>query len=1054
MGAFSSFHPKNLSENNLPVRSKADNKYAININFSVILEKDEDLKFFRNEKTNLLVIALNQKFTEKHIQQKISTFYRDYTLNQYYMDFLLTETEYLEIVNKEIDLDIYFYNDNFYFEKKTTVFIRPESQEGFISEDELIELDLVKGGHLFNNKKKKIRIGIKYRLHGDFIYSYILENQKKFLSFYKFFEFLIHSENPLLEEYYYKNISMINSILKKLRNEKNNQIGFDYLNQEFNNSLDSLFLYYYKKNLRLKSRNANQNDSYLDDYEYIASSNENNKNLKNKDITKKKVISYGDEREKIFNRESNNIELKKLDINMDFGKNNNIYSNPNDLNINLINEKNIEKEYEINPDKQNVEFIDYEILLTKSFYKHDPLINENTRKIQYNLIYFAKKNLFELFKIIMRDFNCKLLNESFLDNNLFNILFAASSGNHKMINIFDMIFKNEKLFQIYEEKLNLNNLLNLLRNSAVKNEITKNEIFPYLIISEKARNLIMNPNSLEEIKKIFANHKNGKAKLDLIDLLNNNSNLIFDLINSKSNYELNHLRLFNLFAYILSIREVIEILYYNKNIGKKNGKANENIYTILSNIENNYEKMSISEMDINELKRIITNNGIQIEPLLKYCNENFFKMTKDEIFGLINKLKNDISNENIQSSINKNLIKFLKLIFKFNKLSLTHLDALFDKSILKFLPDLVYSQLELLELKEIVFFLENKFEFLIDSIFSGHLSESSVRNIFRVILNNRNAFTYGKKNPFNLEDSEIASYKRVDNSDTKYLYRFRVFVEKKYVENVIKSVVFSVEKIQFPFYILNCVSRVDGFLDVVNSNLIEWKDLFYRNASFEKFFEINFFEIYNKISYIKLMTNIIFMDYYLNDSKYRNISNTNYISEKENEIELSDVKVISRESFSFNYPGFIPILLTDIDKKPFYPTHIYLQQPNEEMDTNVKSALFLSGKGNYPNIQQVNTILHLIENGGDYSKLDYKELKFLGYLETDKIKKGLYKEHKSDNCGLTDYLLVILVSNFDNEIILTTGPFGCYGTHSEVSLDYINKTDYKYLKDKFLFDEI
>jgi hypothetical protein len=47
-----------------------------------------------------------------------------------------------------------------------------------------------------------------------------------------------------------------------------------------------------------------------------------------------------------------------------------------------------------------------------------------------------------------------------------------------------------------------------------------------------------------------------------------------------------------------------------------------------------------------------------------------------------------------------------------------------------------------------------------------------------------------------------------------------------------------------------------------------------------------------------------------------------------------------------------------------------------------------------------------------------------------------------------------LISNFDNEIILTTGPFGCFGAFTAEEKDYIARNDFKYLKEKFLFDEL
>lgn len=1051
MGACSSFHPKNLEGNTLPVKSKVDHPYAININFSVLLEIDEDLKHFQNEKSYLMIYALNQKFTEKHIDQKISHFYKGYTLNQYYMDFLLSKTEFDELLDKEIDLHLFFYNERFYFEKKSKLFIRSEAKEGFISDDELIELDLIKGNNLFKNTKKKIKIGVKYRLYGDFIYDYVREDQKKFLSFYKFFEFLTYSDHCLLDEYYQKNVNSLNQILSKFRNQRNNNnFDNDYLNQEFNNALDSLFTYYYKKNLRLKSSGKLEDVSYLKVYQYDAYRDE--LEIDGNMLTEKKLIDQ-DENKRIFR--NNNIQLQEINLKMDFQQKDKII-NAGSININLINEKNIEKDYELNPEKQRLDFIDYETLLTKAFYKHDPIKQDNSRNIQYNIIQFAKKHMFELLKIIWRDYNSNSLKENFLNENLFNILYAASSGNYKMLNIFEMIFRNDYLYEIYQENMNFTNILSLLKNSQLKDEISKYDILPYLLIPTVSRKIILDSNNFDAIKKVLIHHKNGQAKLDLIELLSNKPNLIIDLLNCKDMFEANHLRLYNLFAYIFTIREITELLSFDENIGKKNDKQNENIYEILSNIEKNYKKILLRDIDVFSLSNKSFNRQIDFNFILRFCDEKYLERINEEIFTLFDNFRNDllINNHNESLSfINKNLKKFIMLIFKFTKIPLSNLNRILDKSLLIEFSEIIYSQIDLLDYEEINFFLENKFEFIIEALFSGELSEAAVRKIVILIINNENAFALGNKKPLKFGLEENAAYKK-NFDEEAHLIRFNQLVDKNYLENFIKSKVLSDEKSQFPFYVLSAISKIKGVLEIVSQNVEQWKEFFCRNSSFEKFYEINFFEEYRKITQINLQTNALYADQFLNNQNYKNISASNYPSERENDIELSDVKVISKESFSFNQPKNISILLKDKNHNPFYPSYIYLQQPKEETDSNVKSALFLSGRGDGISSDKVNSLIKSIEDVKDYTKVDYGNLKFLGYIEYDKIKKGLYKELRTENTEMADFILVILISNFENEIILTTGPFGCFGAYNVKERDYILTTDFKYLKDKFLHDEL
>jgi hypothetical protein len=273
----------------------------------------------------------------------------------------------------------------------------------------------------------------------------------------------------------------------------------------------------------------------------------------------------------------------------------------------------------------------------------------------------------------------------------------------------------------------------------------------------------------------------------------------------------------------------------------------------------------------------------------------------------------------------------------------------------------------------------------------------------------------------------------------------------------------------YPFYILQNISRIPGFLIMISKNINKWKDIFYCNNTLEIFYEINFFNEYQKIQHIDLLIKSVKINYL----QYKDINNKLFInSEKENDIELNNITVISKESFSFNKPNYIPIILTynnnnnKNSEKYFYPTHIYLKQPKEEEKTNIKSALFLSGKGkeNIPNKAEIDNIIFKIRsyNYENYSKIDYDNLTYLGYLEFYKIKKGDYKEKKVEKINIgkssssCDFIIVILIKNFDDEIILTTGPFGIFGVYEEnkKDLDYVSSFDYKYLKEKFLLEEI
>jgi len=1057
MGVCSSFHPKNITGKSFPAKSKADHPFTLNINFSVLLEKDEDLIQFQNQKTFLMVTALNQKFTEKHTSQKISDFYKNYTLNQYYMDFLLTENQFNELLGKEIDLHLFFYNDNYYFEKKTKLFIRPEAKDGFISDDELINLDLIRGHYLFKNNQKKVQIGVKYRIYGDFIYSYILEQQKKFLSFFKFFEFLNYSEHYLLEEFYDKNITMLNQILNKFRSQRNaNQAENDYFNTEFNLALDSLFTFYYKKNLRLKLTEENRDDSYLKLFTY----NRHGEDL----ITDGFMFTEGrrliDKHEKEGNFINNNIEFNEINLKMGFGKTpDKTHINNNQININFIDDKNIEKDYELNPEKQKVAFLDYETLLTMAFYTHDPIKQQNNRNIQYNLILFAKNNLFYLFKIIWRDLNCNALKKGFLHENFFNILYAASAENPKMLNIFDMIFKNESLYQIYEENMNFANILSLIENSELQNEVSKSDIFPCLLLSPKSRDIVINPDNYDAIKSLFVHHKNGQAKLDLIEILSTKPNLISELLNCTNNFQYCHLRLYNLFAYILTMREIVELLCFNKNIGEINDKANENIYAILNSIESNHKKITLREIsDEDILSRSINNPKINFNFILRFCDNNFFANINDQIFSIFNRFRNNLYVNHDDESlnfINKNLLKFMKLVFKFTKIPIANLEKLLDRSLISTFSELIYSQIDLFDYEEINYFLGKKFEFIIEELFKAKLREPTIRKIVIVIMNDENIFApKANKKPLRLGFEGNAAYDTNNYDQEAHLMNFKQLVNKEYLEKFFKIHLFAEEKQLIPFYVLSSLSKIEGVMDIVTKKMDKLEELYYRNVSFEKFYEINFLEEYTKIAYVDLQTYAIFAEEFQSNSIYKNISSTEYPSENENDIELSDVKVISKESFSFNYSSEIPILLKDKNNLPFYPCYFYLQQPKEEADTNVKSALFLSGKGASVPLDDVRRLLKTIENVKDYSKVDYGYLKFMGYLEFDKIKKGMYKELRSVSNDLADFVLVILISNFENEIILTTGPFGCYGAYNADGKDYIARNDYKYLKEKFLHDEL
>lgn len=1076
MGACSSFHPRQIAiSEEFPKRNNIDYPYAININLSVLLEKDEDLKNFLNENTYLLVSALNQKFCLKHISQKNSNFYKDYTLNQYYLDFFLNEAELNFLLNNHIEIHIYFFNENFYFEKKCQFTIRSEAKEGFISDDELIELDLMKGTRCFNNKNKKVRIGVKYRLFGDFIYSYINQDQKKFLSFYKFFEFLIYSKHPILEEYYSKNINEIERIFRKfkeMRPDQRNQ-DMDYFNEEFNNALDALFTYFYKKNLKPKQFNSNRNSDIKEiqqiqnDFIYTYGNLE----------TEKKILT-----EKEFNKPyqknfANNLGDKEFptefkDVNLKIEQEGNEFYGNKEIDIDLIKENNIEKEFELNHEQGKIRFIEYSLLLFPPFHEHNPTLSENTRHIQYNLNHFSKKHLFELFTVILRDLHNKIMPENFLKENLYNIIFAASVGNHKMLGIFNLIYKNEKIYQIFDDCIDDEKVFNLLRNSSYKDDIPKYDIFPFLILSEKAKGIITNPSKFNLVSNIIKKHRNGQTKLDLIELIIKNPKLPLHLLTceqksqsiTSDNLEYNencHSRLFNLFAYLLSLREIIELLYYNRSIGKPNNKDNENIQSIILNLKNNTEKVEIKNIVLEELNRIINNEKINVEFILKNTQVNFFDTINETFFKIIQKDFNDSSDEsfnkenNFDGMITQSLIRFLRLFYKFYKLSNSYINCLFKKKFLPKLSEIQYLEIEMLENDNVEYFLEHKFLFLMNAIFSGKLREKAVRKIVCGILNNDKVFTDGDEKSTILNLSIEAAYGE-QMGGSNFINKFNKYVNAEYLNNIFrKKLIEEHENIPYPIYVLTCLSKIPGFLMTIQENIGRWKDLFYTNASFEKFYVINFYDEYQKIYPIDLELNKIYLDYYTRKNNFLDdLSRGNYVSEKENDIELSNLKILSKESFSFNESGLFSILLRDKNKKSFYPIHLYLQQPKEEINSNVKSAIFLSGKGLEPTITEMNEIINLIQVSKDYSRVNYNNLKYLAYLEFDKIKKSLFKELRTQNYELCDFIIVIFLKNFENEIILTTGPFGCFGTYENKDVNYISNADYKYLKEKFLFDEL
>jgi hypothetical protein len=329
------------------------------------------------------------------------------------------------------------------------------------------------------------------------------------------------------------------------------------------------------------------------------------------------------------------------------------------------------------------------------------------------------------------------------------------------------------------------------------------------------------------------------------------------------------------------------------------------------------------------------------------------------------------------------------------------------------------------------------------------------RNIISTIVNKENLFDCNINNNKEKVENEFNEKKE----DNNYIRKFNTYCDKKYFEKYLKSTIFQEEKNENifysipPFYLLEGLSRIPGFLNMIKENLNKWKDIFYRNKTFEKFYEINFFEEYNKIHNIDLIVNSIKINFLEN----KDINNENdLISEKENDIELNNIKIISKESFSFNKPNFVPIILTEKSKKNFYPTHFYIRQPKEEENSNVKSALFLSGNGNFNliNKEEIDNLIKKIKNLEDYSKIENEKFTYLGFLEFDKIKKLDYKELKAENFKVCDFVIIILIKNFENEIILTTGSFGIFGVFEESNLEYVSSIDYKYLRDKFLLEEL
>jgi hypothetical protein len=119
----------------------------------------------------------------------------------------------------------------------------------------------------------------------------------------------------------------------------------------------------------------------------------------------------------------------------------------------------------------------------------------------------------------------KNFNKNKLKINIKNLLFAASCGNDKMREIFNLIFKDNELLEIFEEITDFNFIKKILINSILRNYkenvLPENDIFSYLLFSKKIIEILIDSNNNNEINDILSNFKNGEMKINLLEYLKN-----------------------------------------------------------------------------------------------------------------------------------------------------------------------------------------------------------------------------------------------------------------------------------------------------------------------------------------------------------------------------------------------------------------------------------------------------------------------------------------------------------------------------------------------------